>query len=77
MARSEALKAAQARYNKANLKSVTVKFSPQDHDLFRYLGAQESRAGHIKQLIRADMEQAIASGEYVPDMPSVEDKEVE
>lgn len=60
MARSEALKAAQAAYRErkkaaGKFKTVTVEFYEQDLDVYQHLDAQENKRQYILGLIRADM----------------------
>lgn len=43
------------RYRRANVKQVIVRFYPSEADLLEHLDKQASRAGYIKELIRADM----------------------
>lgn len=69
MTASQAQLNANRRYRQRAVKTVNIQFFPKDHDLVEYLSAAESKAGLIKQLVRADMERAIAAGEYVkPDV---------
>lgn len=56
MAVSEAQKRASAKYVKNNVKSVSIRFYPSEADIFEHLNNQENKAGYIKGLIRADME---------------------
>lgn len=56
MPKSEALKNAQKRYKKANVKTVTVQFYPKDMELFEFVHTQPNKAGFIKELIREHME---------------------
>lgn len=53
---SDAKKRADAKYRKEKVRQVVVRFGPPDADLLEYIEGQESMAGYIKQLIRADME---------------------
>ena len=52
MAVSKANMEAAARYNKANVRRVTVIFSPLDRDIQRYLESKESMGGYLKKLLR-------------------------
>lgn len=56
MAVSKANMEAAARYNKANVRRVTVIFSPLDRDIQRYLESKESMGGYLKKLLREDWE---------------------
>ena len=48
--------AAQSKYNKERSKSVNIRlFLPQDADILDKLESVESKAGYIKELIRADI----------------------
>jgi len=53
---SKANMEAAARYNKANVRRVTVIFSPLDRDIQRYLESKESMGGYLKKLLREDWE---------------------
>ena len=54
---SEALKRAQAKYEKAKIKRVIVKLHKNyDASIINYLDSKENVTAYIKQLIRADME---------------------
>ena len=52
---SEAQKRANAKYRKESMKQVTVRFSPNEMDVYEYLKGHENVAGYIKQLVREDM----------------------
>lgn len=54
---SDAQKRASSKYDKENMKRVTVVFSPNERDLCEYLSDKGSMSGYIKELIRKDMEQ--------------------
>ena len=56
MSVSKANMEAAARYNKANVRRVTVIFSPLDRDIQRYLESKESMGGYLKKLLREDWE---------------------
>lgn len=60
---TEAQKRATAKYVKANVKQVAVKFAPPDYDLLEWLEKQPTKAGYIKRLIREDMEQSKGAGQ--------------
>lgn len=49
------LRAAQ-KYKKANIKRITVDFSPAEAELWEHIQGQPNKQGYIKGLIRADME---------------------
>lgn len=52
---------ASARYSKANVRRVTVIFSPLDRDIQEYLETKESMGGYLKKLLREDYEKSRAS----------------
>ena len=54
---SDAQKRASVKYDKENMKRVTVVFSPNESELYGYLANKGSMSGYIKELIRKDMEQ--------------------
>ncbi len=56
MSTSNAQKRASMRYDKANMVSKVVKFSPNERDLLEHLKKQPNMSGYLKQLIRRDME---------------------
>lgn len=62
---SDARKRANAKYAKANVKQVGIKFYPAETDLYEWTKAQENVQGYVKALIRADMEKNKASVEDV------------
>lgn len=43
------------RYDKANMVSKVVKFSPNERDLLAHLEKQPNMSGYLKELIRRDM----------------------
>lgn len=49
------LRAAQ-KYKKANIKRITVDFSPKEADLWEHLNSQPKKQTFIKALIREDLE---------------------
>lgn len=53
---TDAQKRAQAKYNKANVRQMAVRFYPSERDLWEWLENKGNKAGYIKELIRADME---------------------
>ncbi|MEY8561626.1 hypothetical protein AALA21_01005 [Eggerthellaceae bacterium 3-80] len=42
------------RYNKLNVRRVTVIFLPLDRDIQEYLESKESMGGYLKKLLRED-----------------------
>lgn len=58
MTASEAQKRAGAKYAKANVKQVGIKFYPAETDLYEWTKSQEIVQGYVKALIRADMEKS-------------------
>ena len=52
---TEAQKKANKKY-KANVKRITVDFTPAESDLWDHVQGQPNKQGYIKGLIRADME---------------------
>lgn len=48
------LRAAQ-KYKKANIKRITVEFSPAESELWEHIQQQPKKQTYIKDLIRADM----------------------
>ncbi|WP_217951956.1 hypothetical protein [Adlercreutzia caecimuris] len=53
---SKAKQEAIARYNKQNVRRVTVIFSPLDRDIQEYLETKDSMGGYLKKLLREDYE---------------------
>lgn len=53
---TDAQKRATMRYEKHNVKRVTVKFFPDDMEMYEHVRSQPSMMGYIKELIRKDME---------------------
>lgn len=51
---SRAKQEASMRYNKLNVRRVTVIFSPLDRDIQEYLESKESMGGYLKKLLRED-----------------------
>lgn len=58
MTASEAQKRASAKYAKANVKQIGIKFYPAETDLYEWTKSQENVQGYVKALIRADMEKS-------------------
>lgn len=58
MTASEAQKRASAKYAKANVKQIGIKFYPAETDLYEWTKSQENVQGNVKALIRADMEKS-------------------
>ena len=63
MAVSDAQKAANERYRRANVQQRTVRFYPAEADIFEWAMAQPNFAGYVKALIRADMEARKPAGD--------------
>ena len=55
---TDAQKRATAKYEKNNVKRVSLKFFPADRDIYDYLKSQDNMGGYLKSLIRKDMEQS-------------------
>lgn len=55
---TKAQRDASARYSKANVRRVTVIFSPLDRDIQEYLETKESMGGYLKKLLREDYERS-------------------
>ena len=55
---TDAQKRAQAKYNKANVRQMAVRFYPSERDLWEWLENKGNKAGYIKELIRADMKRS-------------------
>lgn len=55
---TDARKRANARYQKANVRQMNLKFAPPEHDLLDWVRSQPNAAGYVKALIRADMERS-------------------
>lgn len=53
---SEARKRATAKYQKEKMKQLSIRFSPNEMDLFDHIKSQPNVAGYIKRLVREDME---------------------
>lgn len=51
---SRAKQEASMRYNKLNVRRVTVIFLPLDRDIQEYLESKESMGGYLKKLLRED-----------------------
>lgn len=58
MATSKAAREASDRYNKREVRRVTVIFSPLDRDIQHYLESKESMGGYLKKLLREDYERS-------------------
>lgn len=63
---SDAQKAANERYRKANVTQKTIRFYPSEDDILAWAMQQPNFAGYVKDLIRADMEVAVSRGETTP-----------
>lgn len=53
---SEAKRRANAKYDKANVKQIGLRFAPPEHDLYEWAKSRDNVNGYIKGLIRSDME---------------------
>lgn len=53
---SDAQKAANERYRKANVTQKTIRFYPTEADVLEWAMSQPNFAGNVKSLIRQDME---------------------
>jgi len=53
---SEAQKRATAKCQKEKMKQLSIRFSPNEMDLFGHIKSQPNVAGYIKRLVREDME---------------------
>ena len=62
MPATEAQRRANLKYLREKVKSVNVRFYPDDRELWDFLGEQPNKQGYIRGLIRADMESRRASG---------------
>ena len=56
MPMTDAQKAANERYRKANVTQKTIRFYPAEADILAWAQEQPNFAGYVKDLIRADME---------------------
>ena len=55
---SDAQKAANERYRKANVTQKTIRFYPTEADILEWAMSQPNFAGYVKGLIRQDMDEA-------------------
>ncbi len=55
---SEAQRRASAKYKREKMKQVSLRFSPNEMDLYEFLRSHDNVAGYLKGLIRRDMEEA-------------------
>lgn len=53
---SDAQKAANEKYRKANVTQKTIRFYPSEADILAWAMDQPNFAGYVKDLIRKDME---------------------
>lgn len=53
---SDAQYRAAQKYKKANIKRITVEFSPLEAELLEHIQKQPKKQTYIKALIRADMD---------------------
>ena len=60
---NEARRRAQAKYNKANTKQVTLRLNKRtEADIIEWLEGLDNKQGYIKSLIRADMTRGAEHG---------------
>lgn len=52
---SDAQKRANEKYRRENVKQISVRFYPNEQDIYEHVKAQENVAGYIKELIRQDL----------------------
>lgn len=52
---SDAQKRANAKYRKERMRQVTVRFSPNEMDVYEFLRGRENISGYLKRLVREDM----------------------
>lgn len=52
---SEAQRRANLKYQKEKTRQVSIRFSPNEMDLFEHIKSQPNIAGYIKRLVREDM----------------------
>lgn len=55
---SEAKRKANARYDKANVKQIGLRFAPPEYDVYEWAKSHDNVNGYIKRLIREDMERS-------------------
>lgn len=61
---TEAVKRAQAKYDKANTRQIVIKLNIRtDADILEYLATKANRQGYLKDLIRADIARGNDAGE--------------
>ena len=53
---TDAQKRASAKYAKANVRQVVVKFYPADYELYDFVKSQDGVNAYMKRLVREDME---------------------
>lgn len=59
MTMNDARRRAQAKYNKANTKQITLRLNKRtEADIIEWLGMADNKQGYIKALIRADIARA-------------------
>lgn len=56
MAVSDAQKRATAKYHKEEMKQSSIRFSPNEMDLYDHIKSQPNIAGYIMRLVREGME---------------------
>ncbi len=55
MAVSDAQRKANEKYRRSNVRQVTVRFYPDDVEVWEWLQSQPNKQGYIRELIREDM----------------------
>lgn len=56
MAVSDAQRKANEKYRRSSVRQVTVRFYPDDAEVWEWLQSQPNKQGYIRELIRDDME---------------------
>lgn len=55
MAVSDAQRKANEKYRRSSVRQVTVRFYPDDAEVWEWLQSQPNKQGYIRELIREDM----------------------
>lgn len=55
MAVSDAQRKANEKYRRSSVRQVTVRFYPDDAEVWEWLQSQPNKQGYIRELIRDDM----------------------
>lgn len=53
---SEAQKKANEKYRKENVRQISLRFYPSEHDIYEFIKGKDNASGYIKELVRQDME---------------------